>query len=267
MSHNYESEITFLVSAENPNEVLKSISELTTITGYTLQPGGMRKLHDRYFDTSGRIMKQRQFSLRFREIKNDVLIAFKGKSKVQNGVSTKIEIEDVFGEVSLRKILSELKKEFPAVIPESYPPFDPTHPVKSLSQLGFEVVQERKTARQVRHIVDNRNNVLAELVLDTVHYAVPTADGERIFVHREVEIEQESEGDFLGVLKDALLNMFGNVLSICRFSKYAIGEKIQEFYEEGKLLDVLSDENLNADAYRMIFDRLEAEEKGISDIS
>ncbi len=136
--------------------------------------------------------------------------------------------------------------------------FSEDQPRQVLTDLGFQVIQDRKTHRQVRNIIraDTEGSpVLAELVIDSVLYHL----GRKQIRYHEVEIEAKTDTGVaaIGPITKGLQAAFGDVLKVWDHSKLAVGFALEGLLTQGDLEGLLDlDGNLTPAAYDKIDDYL-----------
>jgi len=249
-----ESEIALAISSHEPQEILERIASLRALPGYQLIPGDSMDMHDLYFDTRDRALDPLRLALRVRETGPTALLALKGpEEKVDSGLVVRLEIEEPWSQAVVTKVISELAaRGIQLSEPESIP--DHVRPREVLEDLGFEVIQDRETRRQVRNITprDKENGpVLAEMDIDSVVYRL----GEEEIRHYEVEVElnPETEVGTIAQVRDALTKELGDGLRRWAHSKLAIGFALEELRIKGALEGALDPEgNLKPAAYDRI---------------
>ncbi len=253
-----ESEVALIITSRQPEEVVARIADLSSISGYQLAPRDSLEMRDLYFDSQDRAFGRLKLALRVREIGPERWLALKGPSrKTEWGGVERFEIEDLWSQRVLAKALKELAA-LGIEAPESEEPSADGHPWEVLTNLGFQVIQDRETCRQVRNILgkgDKAGQILAELVIDAVVYCL----GDTNIRHHEVEIESKTEAGMrvISPVIDVLTTMFGDVLRVWDHSKLAIGFALAELLKRGNMEDLLDlTGNLKPAAYDKIDDYL-----------
>ncbi|MBW2056673.1 MAG: CYTH domain-containing protein [Deltaproteobacteria bacterium] len=231
-SSSEESEATFIIRSESPEAVAQQIARLTSIGGYRLVVRKSQEIHDLYLDTPGRMLEARDLALRIREIGGAHWLALKGRSRPsQWGGVTRLEIEGLWCEKSLARITGELTDRG-IRLPRSRLGYDPLHPLDSMRGLGFRVIQDRETRRQLRDVIpagNERSGRIAELAIDSVAYHF----GDRVVRHHEVELEAKRENALtpLETVMEELTRRYSGKLQRWDYGKLATGKAI------GALLD------------------------------
>ena len=261
-----EIEATLIICAEKPRVVARKIAGLTSIANYQLLHQTPKTIHDLYFDTPGRILQSQKLALRVRYIGAMCWIALKGPSRSTNWTGVeRLEIEELWSKNAfimmlegMKKLLKEreLKKLMGKKIKMLQQRQDFAHPVVDIMKsLELEVVQERKTNRQIRNIVLSKSGpVLAELAIDSVDYHFSN----QTICHYEVEIEVKvREGSVIETTSESLVEMYGTTLRRWNHSKLATGKGVENLLYEGALEGLLdSNNNLKPVAYDKIYDYL-----------
>lgn len=254
--HASEIEVTFIIWLENARGVARQIADLTRIGNYQLLPQDSKSIHDLYFDSPDRNLRNKKLALRVREIDATRWITLKGPSQPTGwGGVERLEIEAPWSLDALNRVLKELTARR-VKLPGQNQELDSIHPLDVMTSLGLKVVQDRKTHRRVRNIVTIEGGpLLAELAIDSVVYHFRDQE----IYHHEVEIEAKVR-DGSTVLKaviGSLGGMYGPVLRRWDHSKLATGMAIERLLSEvgpQGLLDI--DNHLKPAAYDKIHDWL-----------
>jgi len=247
--------------------VAAGIAELTYLAGYRLIDSGVRDIHDYYFDTPNRCLRQGGMGLRLRKLESSTLLTLKGPAiELPGGVLERLEIEETWSRQSLTGVLQELERRgIHLPLPSSEPDVPPDLPApKVLSTMGLETVQHRRNQRSIRMVRSSESKCscsLAELASDQVTYYLKTGQVQ----HHEVEIEAKGEGglDILQEMAGELLRSYPNSLSRWRYGKLSIGEAAEELLGWSSGKEMLDTKNhLRPEAYRRIRDRLDSAMEG-----
>jgi len=248
-----ESEITFIVCAEHPRQVLERIARLTALGGLRIERAGSLHIHDCYFDTAGRLLRRDRWALRIREIGSERLIALKGpETKTHWGGVKRTEFEAPWSQEALRVIVAELAGDQIA-LPGDLNGLDAILPADMLARLRLEKIQDRQTFRQVREIMPEsveRGISLAEVDLDAVIYSFH----DRKIRHYEIEIEARAEEnqDLLTIVVEELTAAHGSLLRKWDHSKLATGLAVEELLAAGCLVIREKDGELMPEDYEEI---------------
>ena len=238
----FEIEETLLVYSEHPEIVIEKLATLRELSGYRLLPQKMITLQDTYFDTPDRKLAAKRFSLRLRKTDKTTLITLKGPPKpIPCGGQKRLEIEEIFSPKALFEIIRDLRSEGLNI---SYPDQNTILSPDKMNTLGFVVVQNRTTDREIRNIVSGEKEhtvLLAEMVLDSVVYHFSDLKCR----HFEIEIEAKQNQD-LTVIKnciEALLENYGAELRHWKYGKLLTGMIIEKLAKKGKLEGLWAKDN------------------------
>lgn len=248
-----EIESTLIVCSSEPYEVVKRIAALDSISEYALVPQQAQNIKDTYFDRPDHALESKKIGLRIRVVDGERLITMKGPSKLhETGASERLELELKWSEDGLRSVIDELRR-WGVEIEGLRESLDLEHPLRALSELGFEVKQRRENSREVRNVVPQGDSgyVLAELVIDSITFDLTGQQAH----HKEVEIEAKSVdgAKLLGSLTEYLKNMFPNDLVPWYHSKLAIGLAVKDLADSGELKALLDEQDsLKPEAYSRI---------------
>lgn len=232
-----ESEITFVVCAEHPRQVLERIGGLTAIGGCRIERAGSLHIHDSYFDTAGRLLRRGHWALRIREIGSERLITLKGpETRTLWGGVKRTEFEAPWSHEARRVIVAGLAGDQIALHGDLNG-LEMTLPADMLARLGLEKIQDRQTFRQVLEIMPEsveKGISLAEMDLDAVIYSFH----DRKIRHYEIEIEARAEEnqDLLTIVVEELRAAYGSLLRKWDHGKLATGLAIEELLAAGCLV-------------------------------
>jgi hypothetical protein len=224
-----ELEATLVVCSEQPDTIMRRIAEITIVDEYRLAPGTEQRIHDTYFDTADRSLNTGHWALRVREIDGNNWIALKGPPRsVDAGGVERMERDLPWSGTALQEVMGELSAHGlnPGVRVEiSASPSTQ----EALLELGFLIIQDRSTRRQIRDIIFNGERV-AEMDLDTVAYHICTT----AILHEEIEIEAKapSGSRAIRVILDHLLREFGRDVRKWDFGKLATGVTLERLLKE-----------------------------------
>jgi inorganic triphosphatase YgiF len=253
-----EGEVTLVVVSERPEEVFSRIDGLTSIGPYKLLPSVLLEMEDRYLDTAGKELTRRKWALRLRNIARETRIALKGPSTVTDwGGVERVEMELPWNLDSLSKVLSELREPHLGVtLPKDWGFY--SDPLRTLTAVGLQVVQHRKTGRRLKEVVKTEpDRLTAELALDSVVYFLAEAE----VSHFEIEIEARELGDYDSVkaILEFLVHLFGSELMPWAHSKLATGQAFASLSQCRPSEEWLSRGRLTRAAYEMIAECLSEE--------
>ncbi len=251
-----EIEATLVICSEKPQAVADQIAALTRIGNYPLLPQDPKAIHDLYLDTPDRALQARELAVRIREVGRLHWITLKGpRHPTDWGGVERLEIETLWSEKALTEVLKELMDRG-IEVPQRQRHFESDHPLSVMMSLGWEVVQNRRSHRQIRNIVltgDESGQGLAEMAIDSVLYHF----GYRDIGHHEVEIEAKVK-DGSAVIKaviEGLMAMYGSALRAWDHSKQVTGEAIERLLRQGALAG-LTDANNNLKP--VVYDKIQA---------
>jgi hypothetical protein len=147
---------------------------------------------------------------------------------VDAGGVERVELELPWSGAALQKVMGELAAH--GLNPDArvdIPASPSTH--EALHELGFLIIQDRSTRRQIRDIVSKGERV-AEMDLDTVVYHICAA----AILHEEIEIEAKapSGSRAIRVILDYLLREFGRDVRKWDFGKLATGIALERALTE-----------------------------------
>lgn len=239
-----ETEAALVIHSNKAEAIAKEIASLHALGKYRLERQETQEIRDVYFDTPDGELQEQQLALRIRQVGGKFLITLKGASALSDwGGRERIEIEMPWSRQALTQILEALRDR-DIEVAELYKGFSRAKPVETMTRLGFRVVQDRKTRRQVRDVVrddESRDTVLAEMAIDSVTYRF----GRQVVRLHEIEIESKAKGKTAS-LADVVNTLVGKYKPTLRMweSKLATGRAIQELLEDGAL-DKLVDQNNN----------------------
>ena len=228
-----EEEVTLIVCSENPRSVLEEIAELTVLGDFRLYWTDTLNVHDRYFDTADRSLRDHHVALRVRQVDSKRWITFKGPSRtIEDGFANRMEFEAEWSDQALTETLDQLAKSG-IELPHRANAGARSHPLDALNALGLVVVQDRETYRMAREIVphaDNGTFAATKLLIDSVVYRF---HGKEIR-HYEVEIEAlTSDGaHVLKTMAESLRDRFGRVLRRWNHSKLATGWAVENLWHD-----------------------------------
>ena len=252
-----ECEVTLIINSKAPQSIVNQINLLSSIGEYKLVPQVSETIHDLYFDTPDGQLQNQLLALRVRRIGTRLLITLKDRAlpSDQGGVE-RPEIELPWSHEGLVRCIDVLIEKG-IEIQHRESDFDYVCPDNVMQTQNLVIFQNRKTNRQIRHIVLNQGNspVLAELVIDRVIYCFRDLE----IQHYEIEIETKVNHPplELRILVEDLVTMYQPVLREWPHSKVAIGKAIEMLMNEGVFKNLIGCNNsLLPTAYDKIDERL-----------
>jgi predicted adenylyl cyclase CyaB len=234
MPKSIECEIALVIRSSRAAKIADELAGLVEIGGYSVTKDKTQRIRDIYFDTSARDLQARKSSLRIRRVNGETRITFKGASTtVTWGGRTRTEIELAWSRQAVVRILKKLRKQKIPLEPLG-DKFQATAPLKTMRQLGFQVIQDRSTLRRVRNLTTRDHaTTFAELAIDAVTFYF----GDQAVRVREIEIESKADGSqrrLHNVVKN-LRATYERVLYPAP-SKLSLGRAIQARLIEGQRL-------------------------------
>jgi inorganic triphosphatase YgiF len=226
-----ELEAKLIVCSKRPKQIFSEITEFNKIENYHLVPQKTIQLQDVYWDEPNNSLQKNQISLRTRSKDSKRLITIKGAAEITSwGAVKRKEIEVLWTREGYNQIIKELVQNG-INVPDISENFDADSPKTTFLNLGFIIIQDRRTKRQVINILsENEKSILAELVLDSVQYEIK---GKNIN-HFELEIESKhnSGEEALQSILGFILNQFQSEVKNWTHSKLAIGKALEQLLSD-----------------------------------
>ena len=248
----FEIETKLAIIHSEPEGIADQIACERNIGHYILEPEPEQSITDRYFDTPDYFLRGKGLALRHRLKNEESLVTLKGKSRIQaSGAIRRMEIEDHWSEAALYEILQILSYTG-LDLREKANTYMENDPFLTFKRLGFILLQERTTQRQVRIIKNPQNSrEKAELAIDRAVYQFQN----NTLKHYELEIEEKSEdaADMLEQCIKILHSSYRKALKSWKINKLALGlilEKLVQNPEFQKLIQ--SDDQISPEGYRLI---------------
>lgn len=251
-----ELEVVLMIRAKDPGATLERVAGLSSVRGYQLRPGGAKKIHDVYFDTSEGMLAQKKMNLRIRQTDGDYWITWKrgpGLLGLWNR-NERRELELPWTKDSLTKMTGELARTGVKFLPTGDGAL--SGPVETLRSMGLLVIQDRQTNRQVRDAMPTKgDHPLAELAIDSVAYHFPAQDVKL----DEIEVEAGPAGGarVLEALRDGLLELLREELEPWRWGKLVTGKMIERMLRKDAFKGLLEGARLKPKAYEKLRSALE----------
>lgn len=235
-------ESILLILSDHPEEIVRKITEKTSVGDYRLVGEKTKFLSDTYFDTENRLLSHRKLNLRLRTDNQDQWITIKTHPRrTLWGGMVRAEMEVPWSPETLEKVVSELK--LPPQPPGNIGQTTPLDSIELLKGKGLIPIQHRETQRQVRDVTSGpeSSSVLAELDVDSVLYDF---DGQKIRLF-EVEVESKSEKgqEVVKSVTKSLRGEYGPLLRSWRHGKLATGTAIARLLKSGELRPLIDAEN------------------------
>lgn len=224
---------------------------LRQILEFDLRPKPPRIIRDTYYDTSENSLRRRRISFRTRQLGGNVLISTKSDiQKISGNVIRRREIELPWSLDSVRLLARTLKLKS---LNMSISGFRRNPPSGTLASIGLIVIQERRTRRETRDVV-NRGKIprltLAELAVDRVTYYFQDVK----VGFSEVEVEAKSSGSLPIVqqIASSLITMHRPMLQQWFHGKFVTGLAIEKLLKIEALHRLLVKRNLGPRAIDLI---------------
>ncbi len=246
----FESEIA-LIMKDDADITRKELAKLRDILEYELKPKPPRIIYDTYYDTPEDSLRQRRISLRTRKLAGSLLISTKSDvRRIRGNIIRRREIELPWSYESIRLLAKNLKLAPPKL---SVSQFRRIPASRTLATMGLEIIQERRTRREVRGVVRKGKTpalVLAELAIDRVIY---TFKDTKLGLS-EVEVEAKSSRSLTTVrdIANALVSKYQPVLQQWFQGKFVTGLAIRKLLETKALQNYLVNGELKPGAFGLI---------------
>lgn len=251
----FENEAALAVYSNNPKQVIESLSIIPFVENYRLLFHSPKHIHDVYFDTPSGLLKDRKIGLRLRREGSSQLITLKGPDESSTvGIHRRTELELYWSLDAINRVMAELSKvdiEFNRSDMKSYV----DDPLRAMIHIGFKVIQDRETCRQIRIIKLNQelNSALVELDIDSTIYHFGKLDVR--YYSLEIEEKSKISEEMLNSIVDDIIERFPNSLKRWSHSKLTTGKAIAEMLNEGSLRNLLNENN---ELTSLALDRLES---------
>jgi CYTH domain len=227
--HEVESSLV-VVSRAAPGKLFGAVESFDKLAGFALGPVRSEEIHDVYYDTPTGCLGAHRIALRLRALDGRQLVTLKGPSKRGRwGGESRLELEREWSSEAWRDVAAELRRrdvEIDSVLTAD-------DPGETLEAAGFEVVQDRRSARRARDLRPaGGGGRLAELVLDTVTYEL----GEQVVRLYEIEIEAKARrgAEAVAVATAALVERYWPGLRPWPHGKLPTGRKAAELIAGGR---------------------------------
>jgi inorganic triphosphatase YgiF len=255
-----ESELTLLVSCDDPDEMLSKIGNIDSVDNYIFAPADSLMIRDYYFDTPAGELSENRNVLRMRRQSEQVRITFKGPSREsKNGILERTEIEVPWSREALAELsgVPETRKLFISLFQEINAQPDA---LETFINAGLIIVQERETKRIIKRIRRLKTkHIVAELALDRVIYRVD----DRALRHAEIEIEakREESAPVVQRIAEYLVGLYPDELRKWAHTKFATGRAIQALLSKDSFENTLATDLLTNASYALIEEYLTADER------
>jgi hypothetical protein len=246
----FESEIALIIK-DDADHTRKELAKLRDILEYELKPKPPRIIYDTYYDTPEDSLRQRKISLRTRKLAGNLLISTKSDvRRIRGNIIRRREIELPWSYASIRLLAKNLKLPPPKLLASQFRGIPAS---RTLATMGLEIIQERRTRREVRGVVRKGKTpalVLAELAIDRVVYTFKDTKLEL----SEVEVEAKSTGSLATVrdIANALVSKYQPVMQQWFHGKFVTGLAIRKLLETKALQNYLVNGELKPGAFGLI---------------
>ena len=236
-----EIEITLVVRSPDPGRVVERLEAMTRLGAHELLCPASFVLHDHYFDLPAGELRASGFALRLRHGPDGWLLGLKGGTRRRGAVVERVEIEAGLEDPALaarmaaalasggsrrrfgREQDSHARTRCAAAIAGIRVLGGCADPVTALCTSGWTLIQDRRTLRRTRDVMDPgaSDRRIAQLAIDTVTYVVAGV----ALRHHEVEIEGvgSTSGSTLEEIGRALQAVDPMALHPWRMSKLRTG--------------------------------------------
>jgi CHAD domain-containing protein len=190
-----EVEAKFVVPDEG---TFRDLQAAGALAGYELMASRVKRVHDTYLDTTGRLILAAGYACRRREQDDGVLVTLKGLGAAEDAIHRREELE--------------------VLLPASAPPMEwPASPVRErvLQLIGEATLEELFELYQVRNVraistgqqEGREEQVVAEWSLDQVR--VVAAGQEQTYFELEIELTGQGTEDDLAAIATCLQDAWG----------------------------------------------------------
>lgn len=218
--------------------------------GYDLKPRPRLRIHDVYYDTPRRLLGRNAIGLRIRSVGGQTLLSMKSDpSRIGKIGVRRDEIESPWSRIALANIVKRLRTKG---LPIAEVRFSKSQPSAVLTRLGFKIIQERRTTRDVREIFHRakpRNRPIAEIDVDRVTFlGQPKV---RIF---EIEIEAKAAGSAMIVQRIGaeLESNYSGFLRVWPHGKLVTGLALRKLAKSQGFLKFLEGNEVRPGAFDVI---------------
>jgi len=247
-----EVEVAFIILSRDLNKAIVTIKDVIIGEGYLVEEKGILKINDTYFDTHDKTLEKEKIAFRVR-ITNEThpKVTLKIPKKSNQDYSERTEVEKPWSKDTLNEAISTLNSH--VNINTIKPGFDNNNnnyfsgnPKPSLLNLGFRMIQNRETYRNVINAVSKKfKQTEYEFAIDTTTYIT---NGHKIS-NTELEIESKNATNddnsrltnFIDTLKK-----HNELFQLWPHSKLATGKAIEELLANNQLKEYHDFDDNNA---------------------
>ena len=217
---------TVMIIRDSSASVLDQILNTRSILNFKLEPGPPRHIRDRYLDVSSGTLRRRRVNFRLRETDGSPFLSLKSNAKrTLRGATRRRETEVPWSTEAFDRLVKGLNV---GVVLGSFDERSSDFkPIDFIESVGFRIVQDRETRREVRNVssVDNLSLLLAELAVDHVTYHIGKNDVS-IF---EIEVEEKTRKSSIAtVLSKELIDAYKPSLQNWSHGKLVTGLALQK---------------------------------------
>jgi hypothetical protein len=231
-----EIEDSLIICSNDPQKSNGDIAKQITTwqmpdTNYRLLQETSKELYDLYFDTPDLLLQTKKISLRIREVCGKRFITAKLPSGLQTDDDMKrsdTEIEREWSQDDLIYVIREIASSDEIKLSGMNQDLDMNQSIHDIMKgIGFEVVQDRYTHREIRNVIWNNNtdSVLTEMAIDSVIYTIK----DNKVNHYNVEVEEKKNNGSNArriIIEYLLLSSYGSFLRKWKYGKLAIGKGV-----------------------------------------
>jgi hypothetical protein len=180
-----------MILSKNYDQIFTLIDQLISDEGYKIENNGVQIIHDTYFDTKDELLKKHESALRIREIdKQDSIISLKILKNTTKNYSERIELEDTYSKEMFNQIITKINSHLNLNILNTSLKYDNTDPKLNLINLGFKIIQNRRTQREIVNATSkNFAEKEYEFVFDTTTYIFKNHDNNIASIELEIELK------------------------------------------------------------------------------
>ncbi|HVH14720.1 MAG TPA: CYTH domain-containing protein [Candidatus Angelobacter sp.] len=246
----FESEIALIIK-DGTDHTRKELAKLQQILEFDLRPKPPRIIRDTYYDTSENSLRQRKISFRTRKLGGTMLIATKSDvRRISGNIIRRRETELPWSLDSVRLLARTLRL---SPLKMSISEFRRNSASRTLASIGLNVIQERRTRREARDVVERGKipaSTLAELALDRVTYYFQDLE----VGLSEIEVEAKSPGSLPLVqqIASSLISKHQPILQQWFHGKFVTGLAIGKLLKIEALQRHLVKGNLGPNAFDVI---------------
>ena len=172
-----EVEITLVVATPNPKALADEIAGFQSVCSYRLANRQTLHLRDIYLDTPEKVLQEHRMAMRLRTGDSETKITVKGPAEyTPSGAVSRFEFEKPWSKTAFDRLTQVLREHSHATSGISFPQleesthdFEGYEPLDLMLQIGWNIIQDRKTHRRLRDVSldqDAECCLLAEFAVD-----------------------------------------------------------------------------------------------------